>query len=233
MSDRLLLIEDDPALARGLSDNFHDEGYDVRVVSHGDEALKAVAAFRPDLVVLDIMLPGRSGLDILRDLRTKRETVPVLMLTAKGEVVDRVVGLELGADDYLAKPFALRELLARVHALLRRSGGRSSVDKPSNTNELLLGDVRFDFRGLTATKGHGPVELTSHDILVLKVLADRRGEVVRRIDIVEEVCGLNSEATLRTVDNHIVALRQAIGDNPRQPRWLHTVRGEGYRLTLP
>src|SRR5262244_4607975 len=120
MSDRLLLIEDDPALARGLSDNFHDEGYDVRVVNHGDEALPAVAAFRPDLIVLDIMLPGRSGLDILQDLRASGERLPVLMLTAKGDLVDRVVGLELGADDYMTKPFAVRELLARVSALLRR-----------------------------------------------------------------------------------------------------------------
>ena len=232
MNARLLLIEDDPALARGLADNFRDEGYEVRIVSHGGEALPAVKAFRPDLLVLDIMLPGRSGLDILRELRASAEQLPVLMLTAKGEVVDRVVGLELGADDYLAKPFALRELLARVRALLRRGGGRASVDKSRQSDELVLGSVRFDFRGLTAKGVHGPVELTGHDILVLKVLADRRGEVVRRIDIVEEVCGLDSEATLRSVDNHIVALRQAIGDDPRRPRWLHTVRGEGYRLAL-
>jgi DNA-binding response OmpR family regulator len=232
VSERLLLVEDEAALARGLADNFRDEGYDVRIVGHGDEALPAVAAFRPDLVVLDIMLPGRSGLDILRDLRARGDKLPVLMLTAKGEVVDRVVGLELGADDYLAKPFALRELLARVRALLRRGGGRGSADRSRGTDELVLGSVRFDFRGLTAIGPQGPVELTCHDILVLKVLADSRGEVVRRIDIVEEVCGLDSEATLRTVDNHIVALRQAIGDDPRRPRWLHTVRGEGYRLAL-
>ena len=232
MSNRLLLIEDESALARGLADNFRDEGFEVRIVGHGDEALPAVAAFQPDLLVLDIMLPGRSGLDILRDLRARGDELPVLMLTAKGEVVDRVVGLELGADDYLAKPFALRELLARVHALLRRGRGGGSADRSRSTDELVLGSVRFDFRGLTAMGAHSAVELTCHDILVLKVLADRRGEVVRRIDIVEEVCGLDSEATLRTVDNHIVALRQAIGDDPRRPRWLHTVRGEGYRLAL-
>jgi DNA-binding response OmpR family regulator len=232
MNDRLLLIEDDPALARGLSDNFRDEGYDVEIVTRGDHALEAIAAFRPHILILDIMLPARSGLDILRDLRRQGEMLPVLMLTVRSEVVDKVVGLELGADDYLAKPFALRELMARVHALLRRSEARASVDKRLNTGELLLGNVRFDFRALTATGAAGPIELTSHDILVLKVLADRPGEVVRRIDIVEEVCGLDSEATLRTVDNHIVALRQAIGDDPRHPRWLHTVRGEGYRLIL-
>jgi len=194
-------------------------------VARGDEVLAAVRETRPDLVVLDIMLPGRSGLDVLRDLRSAGDTVPVLMLTAKGDVVDRVVGLELGADDYLPKPFAVRELLARVRALLRRAVPRHPLD------ELTLGDVRFDFRALTASGGQAAA-LTTHDILVLKVLAARRGEIVRRIDIVEEVCGLDSEATLRTVDNHVMALRRTVGDDPRRPRFLHTVRGEGYRLTL-
>jgi len=127
-SERLLLVEDEPALARGLADNFRDEGYDVRVIGHGDEAAPAVAAFRPDLLVLDVMLPGRSGLDILRDLRSSGDELPVLLLTAKGDLVDRVVGLELGADDYLVKPFAARELLARVRALLRRGGRRGPAD---------------------------------------------------------------------------------------------------------
>jgi DNA-binding response OmpR family regulator len=221
---RLLLVEDEPALARGLADNFRDEGYEVQVESRGDRAVAAVREARPDLVVLDIMLPGRSGLDVLRDLRSAGDTVPVLMLTAKGDVVDRVVGLELGADDYLPKPFAVRELLARVRALLRRAAPKLAPD------ELRLGDVRFDFRALTATGGQA-ADLTTHDILVMRVLAARRGEMVRRIDIVEEVCGLDSEATLRTVDNHVMALRRALGDDPRRPRFLHTVRGEGYRLT--
>jgi DNA-binding response OmpR family regulator len=221
---RLLLVEDEPALARGLADNFRDEGYEVRLESRGDRALAAVRESRPDLVVLDIMLPGRSGLDVLRDLRSAGDAVPVLMLTAKGDVVDRVVGLELGADDYLPKPFAVRELLARVRALLRRAAPRPAPD------ELVLGGVRFDFRALTATGGESSA-LTVHDILVMRVLATHRGELVRRIDIVEEVCGLDSEATLRTVDNHVMALRRAIGDDPRRPRFLHTVRGEGYRLT--
>ncbi len=224
MTTRLLLVEDEPALARGLADNFRDEGYEVTVEARGDRALAAVRDARPDLVVLDIMLPGRSGLDVLHDLRSAANRVPVLLLTAKGDVVDRVVGLELGADDYLPKPFAVRELLARVRALLRRAAPRHAPD------ELTLGGVRFDFRALTATGGNA-FALTTHDILVMKMLAAHAGELVRRIDIVEEVCGLDSEATLRTVDNHVMALRRALGDDPRRPRFLHTVRGEGYRLT--
>lgn len=232
---RLLLVEDEPALARGLADNFGAKGYAVRVVARGDEVSPAVREFRPDVIVLDIMLPGRSGLDVLRELRTGGESLPVLLLTAKGDIVDRVVGLELGADDYLPKPFAVRELLARVRALLRRAGGRGpAADRPAPaaSEELILGGVKFDFRARTAARLDGrPVELSAHHVLVLRVLVERRGEVVPRIDIVEEVCGMSSEATLRTVDNHIVALRRAIRDDPRRPRWLHTVRGEGYRLT--
>lgn len=229
MTTRLLLVEDDPSLARGLTDNFSDEGMDVRVVARGDEAVSVFREFRPDIVVLDIMLPRRSGLDVLRDLRAAGDRVPVLLLTAKREVVDRVVGLELGADDYLPKPFALEELLARVRALLRR-GAAGNAANPQRIDELVLGDVRFDFRAYTADGPAGSIDLTRCDILTLKVLAERRGEVVQRTDIVEEVSGMDSVATLRTVDNHIVALRRAIGDNPRKPRWLHTVRGEGYRL---
>jgi DNA-binding response OmpR family regulator len=226
VSARVLVVEDEPALARGLADHFRDEGFVVRVVGQGNEAVPAVRDFRPDLVVLDILLPGRSGLDVLRELRAAGDRVPILMLTAKGEVVDRVVGLELGADDYLAKPFALRELLARVRALMRRAEGRGAREP----DEVTVGRVRFDLRAMTATGPEGRLELTPHDILVLKVLALRRGEVVPRVDVVEEVCGLESEATLRKVDNHVMALRRAVGDDPRRPRWIHTVRGHGYRL---
>lgn len=225
---RVLVVEDEPVLARGLGDHFRDEGYEVRLVARGNQAVAAVREFGPQLVVLDILLPGRSGLDVLRELRSAGDRVPVLMLTAKGEVVDRVVGLELGADDYLAKPFALRELLARVRALLRRAQGMPAANEPE---AVTIDRVRFDLRGMTARGPEGPIDLTPHDILVFKVLALRRGEVVPRVDIVEEVCGLESEATLRKVDNHVMALRRALGDDPRNPRWIHTVRGHGYRLS--
>jgi DNA-binding response OmpR family regulator len=228
MTAKVLLVEDEPALARGLLDNFRDEGYVVRHVPRGDAALDAVREFGPDLLVLDIMLPGRSGLDVLKEMRAQGNGVPVLVLTAKGDVVDRVVGLELGADDYLPKPFAVRELLARVRALLRRAAAPTP-----NVREVVVNGIHFDFAALAARGPGGPVGLTTHDILVMKALAARRGEVVPRIDIVEDVSGLDSEATLRKVDNHVVALRRAIGDDPRHPRWLITVRGEGYRLAGP
>jgi len=228
MTDTVLLVEDEPALARGLVDNLQDAGYDVRLVRRGDAAVAAVRDLKPDMVVLDIMLPGRSGLDVLRDLREAGIPVPILMLTAKGDIVDRVFGLELGADDYVPKPFSVQELLARVRALLRRAR-RETRSAPER---LVLGAIRFDFRALTASGSTNAAGLTPHDVLVLKVLAARPGEVVSRLDIIEEVCGLDSEATLRTVDNHIVALRRAIGDDPKRPRFLHTVRGQGYRLGL-
>jgi two-component system, OmpR family, response regulator MtrA len=222
---RLLLVEDESTLARGLVDSFRDEGFEPHLVGRGDQAVAAVRALRPDVLVLDLLLPGRSGLDVLRDLRGAGDGVPILMLTAKSDVVDRVVGLELGADDYLPKPFAVRELLARVRALLRRAEGRASA-----LENVACGGIVFDFRAMTATGPEGALDLTPHDLLVAKVLAAHRGEVVPRADNVEEVCGLESEATLRKVDNHVMALRRALGDDPRRPRWIQTVRGEGYRL---
>jgi len=229
VTDRVLLVEDEPSLARGVVDYLRHAGYEVSHVPRGDAALAAVRDLQPHLVVLDIMLPGDSGLDVLRDLRAAGIAVPVVMLTAKGDIVDRVRGLELGADDYVPKPFSVRELLARVRALLRRAR-RETRPVPE---ALVLGGIRFDFRALTARGPIGAADLTPHDVLVLRVLAARRDEVVSRLDIIEEVCGLDSEVTLRTVDNHIVALRRAIGDDPKRPRFLHTVRGEGYRLSVP
>ena len=221
---RVLVIEDDEALARGLCDNLRDEGHEVAHCQRGDEAAGEIERFDPELVVLDLMLPGRSGLDLLRELRRKGDERPVLVLSAKGEVVDRVVGLELGADDYLPKPFAVRELLARVGVLLRRAGRRA------NGGPVVVGPLTVDFQAMTAVGTEEADVLTVHDLAVLRVLVERRGEAVARADVVEEVCGLDSEATLRTVDNHVVALRRALGDDPRRPRWLHSVRGIGYRL---
>jgi len=223
---RILIVEDDASLASGIAQILQGDGHAVDTMKSGEQALLATGLEHFGLVILDIGLPGIDGFEVLRKLRSTDHRLPVLVLTARDQIEDRVHGLELGADDYMVKPFAMPELVARVRALLRRSTGGA----PVSVAALELGGVRFDFLALTAESRRGPVELTGHDILVLKVLAERRGEIVPRIDIVEEVSGLDSEATLRKVDNHVVALRRAIGDDPRRPRFIHTVRGSGYRL---
>jgi DNA-binding response OmpR family regulator len=221
MKGRVLVAEDEPALASGLVVNLSAEGLDVLHVARGDQALKAIADEPFALIVLDLCLPGVPGLEVLKDLRGRGCSTPVLILSARGDVVDRVVGLELGADDYLGKPFALAELIARTRALLRR--GSAGAHGPGR---ITVAGVTFDFLALTASDPG----LTLRDVLVMKVLAARRGEVVSRPDIVEEACGLDSDVTLRSVDNHVVALRRSLRDDPRRPRFIRSVRGQGYRL---
>ena len=225
MSPHVLVVEDEDAIARGLCDNLEDHGFVATHVARGDEVLAALERERPDAIILDLRLPGRQGLDVLKDLRSRGDMTPVLCLTARSDVVDRVLGLELGADDYLGKPFAFQELIARVRALLRRAS-----PQPPAARRVRLGSIEVDFAAMEVRGAAGDAPLTPHDLLVLEVLARRRGEVVSRADIIEEVCGLGSDATLRTVDNHVVALRRALERDPRRPRWLVTVRGQGYRL---
>ena len=219
--ERILIAEDEPALARAIADNVRAEGWEADVVGRGDLVAARERDTKPALIVLDLGLPGKPGLQVLRELRAAGSGTLMLVLTARGEVTDRVLGLELGADDYMGKPFAMAELMARIRALLRRARPAS----PSR--RLLLGDVTFDFDALTSSDAG----LTAHDVLVLRILAERRGQVVARADIVEEACGLDADTTLRTVDNHVVALRRALGDHPRRSRFIQSVRGVGYRLT--
>jgi two-component system response regulator MprA len=222
---RILVVDDDRAVRESLRRSLAFNGYQVDLAVDGKDALDAVQQRRPDAMVLDVMMPRLDGLEVCRRMREAGDELPILVLTARDAVSDRVAGLDAGADDYLPKPFAVRELLARVRALLRRAEARGTMAG------LELAGVRFDFQALHATGPSGPLDLTPHDIRVLKLLAERRGEVVPRIEIVEEVCGLDSDATLRTVDNHVMALRRAIGDDPRRPRFIKTVRGEGYVLS--
>ena len=224
MRPRILVAEDEPALARTIADNVVAEGWEVELVARGDEVADRIRAQAPGLLVLDLMLPGRPGLQVLRELRAGGSALPVLVLTARGEVTDRVLGLELGADDYMGKPFAMAELMARIRALLRRA---QPTTAGAIARHLELGGVSFDFDALTSSDA----QLTAHDVLVLRILAERRGQPVPRADIVEEACGLEKDTTLRTVDNHIVALRRALGDDPHRPRFIQSVRGIGYRLT--
>jgi len=223
---RILVIEDEPDLLRGLSLNLKAEGYTVITASRGDVGVKLAQREKPHLVLLDIMLPGMSGLDVCKELRRKGFDEPIIMLTAKSEEVDRVVGLEIGADDYVTKPFGLRELLARIRVRLRRRNG--AVE--SNGGKLRFADAELDFDKHEATRRGRRIELTGKEFEVLKFLAKHRGEIVTRDRLLEEVWGYDSFPTTRTVDNHILRLRQKFEPNPSDPRHILSVYGEGYKF---
>jgi DNA-binding response OmpR family regulator len=222
---RILVVEDDPAILRGLSDNLTLESYEVLTAPDGATADRLVGEARPDLIVLDLMLPKLSGYELCRKLRSEGVTTPILMLTARGEEADRVLGLDLGADDYVTKPFSIRELLARIRALLRRT--RSSSELP---DELRFGDVTVDFRSYEAKRGSEKVELTPKEFQLLRVLAARSGEVVSRQELLEEVWGYETIPNTRTVDNHVASLRAKVEPDRSSPRHVQTVHGVGYKF---
>jgi len=224
---RVLVVEDDPAIMLGLVDNLEAESYEVLTATDGEAAYRSIVEEKPDLVILDLMLPKRSGYDVCRKARAEGITTPILMLTARGEEGDRVLGLDLGADDYVTKPFSMPELLARVRALLRRA--YPSGDLPA---ELRLGDVVVDFERYVASKGVRKLELTPKEFGVLRVLAARAGAVVRRDELLDEVWGYNADVTTRTVDTHVATLRAKIESKPSEPQHLITVYGVGYKLVL-
>lgn len=229
MSARLVLVEDEQNLAEVISDNLELEGYSVEVVSDGAAALERIAAVKPDLVLLDVMLPGMDGFSLCERLRVARDDVPILFLTAKNESEDRIRGLEVGGDDYLVKPFELRELILRVAAILRR---RQWFAAPSPTGErLVLGDAEVDFKKLTARVGGREIQLSTRETMILRCLAERAGEVVSRAQILDAVWGYDAFPTTRTIDNFIVRLRRVLEPDPQYPRFIHTIRGIGYRLT--
>jgi two-component system alkaline phosphatase synthesis response regulator PhoP len=220
---RILVIEDEPDLLRGLELNLKAEGYGVLTASRGDKGLEQALRERPELILLDIMLPGMNGLDVCRELRRRGFDAPIIMLTAKAEEMDRVVGLEIGADDYVTKPFGVRELLARIRARLRKHPGPDDA-------KLRFGQVEVDFaRHEVLNKGRR-VELTGKELDVLRLLAQHRGEIVSRERLLEEVWGYESYPTTRTVDNHILRLRQKLEENPSDPRHILSIYGEGYKL---
>ncbi len=222
----ILVIEDDPAILRGLADNLKFESYTVLTASAGDAGLALAREKKPDLLILDLMLPGLSGYEVCRKLRTEGNQLPILMLTARGEEADRILGLDLGADDYVTKPFSIRELLARVRALLRRA----QPAKPNEPDELQFGDVVVDFRSYEARKAGQPLELTRKEFGVLRYLASRAGEVLSRDELLNEVWGYERYPTTRTVDNHIASLRAKIERDPANPEYLRTVHGVGYKF---
>ena len=222
---RLLVVEDEKSLAVTLSDRLLAEGYAVEVRPTGEGALEALAASPFDLVLLDVMLPGMDGFGVCMELRRRGHDVPVLMLTARAEVREKILGLKLGADDYLGKPFDMLELLARVEALLRRRPAT-----PENPSSCEFGDVKVDLRGATVTRGGEPVPLSTLEYRLLCCFLQHRGEVLSRERLLDEVWGYNSSVFSRTVDVHVATLRQKIETNPSRPRFVVTVHRLGYRF---
>lgn len=208
----ILVVEDEPAILRGLADNLKFESYEVLTAMDGEAGYRLMKERKPDLVVLDLMLPKLSGYELCRKARAEGITTPILMLTARGEEGDRVLGLDLGADDYVTKPFSVRELMARVRALLRRSQPLKALP-----DELRFDDVVVDFRSYEARKGGQTLEMTRKEFSVLRLLAARAGEVVTRDELLNEVWGYENYPTTRTVDNHIASLRGKLERDPAGP----------------
>jgi two-component system alkaline phosphatase synthesis response regulator PhoP len=221
---RILIVDDEPEMVRGLEDNLRFEGYQTLSAANGKDGLALALSEVPDLILLDIMMPQMSGWDVCRALRQKGVDVPVIMLTARGEEVDRVLGLELGADAYVTKPFSLRELLARVRAVLRRPGPRQKFEA------FAFGDVRLHLRGRQAFKAGKEVRLTRKEFDLLRHLVEHRGEVLTRDRLLDEVWGYEHFPTTRTVDTHILRLRQKFEKDPERPAYILTVHGQGYKF---
>jgi len=222
---RILIVEDEPNMVAGLRDNFEFEGYEVVTAGDGAEGLQRALDDAPDLVVLDVMMPKMSGLDVCKHLKTKRPSLPIIMLTARGQEVDKVVGLELGADDYVTKPFSIRELLARVKAVLRRSRTRSAEQE-----RYSFGNVEVDVRRCQVVRDGKPVDFSAKEFDLLKYFLCHPGEALGRDRLLEDVWGYERYLNTRTVDTHLVRLRQKLEPNPEQPRFFLTVHGVGYKF---
>jgi DNA-binding response OmpR family regulator len=224
---RILVVEDDPAMSVALRDGFEFEKHVVEMAADGEAGLRAAARGGHDAIILDVMLPKKSGLDVCRELRKSGNKTPIIMLTARGQEVDKVVGLKLGADDYVTKPFSFMELLARLEAVMRRTLRETSAGE-----EVEFGEVRVDFRRYTATRGDLPVDLTQREFRILRYFVDHANEVVSRDTLLEQIWGYDSSAFTRTVDTHMARLRQKIEPVPAHPRHLLTVHRVGYRFVL-
>lgn len=224
---KILVVEDDPKMQAGLRDNLEFEGYDVEVVGDGKTGLEKALEHEYDLLLLDVMLPRMSGFDLLRSVRERGLKVPAIMLTAKGEEIDKVLGLELGADDYVTKPFGLRELLARVKAVLRRREPGGAKDVPE---KVTIGSLEVDFAAYSATRGGKAVAMTPREFEILKYFWMHKNETVSRDKLLTDVWGYDDSVSTRTVDNFILKLRQKIEKDPANPRHIITMHGIGYKL---
>src|SRR6266702_6257862 len=242
MKAKILIIEDDPHILLGLEEVLTSDGFEVAVCNRGDHAIAAVARHRPARLVLDVMLPGLSGYDICKQLRAKKVATPILMLTAKGQEIDKVVGLDLGADDYVTKPFGVRELLSRIHGLLRRAGisnsahtasaSRDSASDSAVESVFKIGPASIDAKSFQLSRGRATETLTARELKLLQIFYGHSGEVLSRDRLLSEVWGYNYYGTTRTLDQVIVQLRKKLGDNGDAPKHLLTVHGVGYKLVV-
>jgi DNA-binding response OmpR family regulator len=227
---KILIVEDEPNMVRGLKDNLEFEGFEVDTAMEGDAGLFKILHSVYDLILLDVMLPGISGFDICKTARKEGINTPIILLTAKGEEIDKVLGLELGADDYITKPFSLRELLARIKAILRRA----LSEKEANTeNEFVqTGKIKVNFKAYTAFDSSGEVKMSHKEFEVLHYLYLKIGKTVHREDLMNDVWGIEFEISTRTIDNFILKLRQKIEVDPNNPKIILTVHGMGYKMIL-
>lgn len=224
---KILIVEDDPSMKIGLRDNLEFEGYEVDTASDGEEGLNKTLDGNYNLVILDVMMPKMSGFDVCKTIRKRGLTVPIVLLTAKGEEIDKVLGLELGADDYITKPFSLRELLARVKAILRRS---EDFVAQSGEDKINIGKLSINFNSYTAEENDGAVSMSHKEFEILYFLWKKRNNTVSRDILLTEIWGYEESPTTRTVDNFILKLRQKIEVDPNHPKIILTVHGVGYKL---
>mgnify|MGYP001489723365 CR=1 FL=1 len=227
--ERILIVEDEPNMRLGLKDNLEFEGYHVDVAADGEEGLKSILANNYNLVLLDVMMPKLSGFDVCKRVREKNNKTPIILLTAKGEEIDKVVGLEIGADDYVTKPFSLRELLARVKAILRR--GENLLMNDSD-RDIKIGKLKINFSGYKASSDNEDIAMSHKEFEILHHLWKHRNSTVSREDLLTEIWGYEETPTTRTVDNFILKLRQKIENDPNHPKIILTVHGIGYKLVL-
>ena len=221
----ILVVEDDVSILRGLHDNLKFEGYKILTAKEGYEGLRLALEESPDMLILDIMLPGLNGYDICRKVKDKKPEIPVIMLTARGKEVDKIAGLDLGADDYVTKPFSLPELLARIRAVFRRYH-KKEIDQ----KKYSFGKVVLDFKKYQAFVGKKEIKLSGREFEIIKYLVEHAEEVVHRHDLLDEVWGYDSEPTTRTVDNYILDLRKKLEENPSTPKHIISIRGVGYKF---
>jgi two-component system alkaline phosphatase synthesis response regulator PhoP len=229
MTQRILLVEDELGLVMTLSDRLTSEGYAVEAVHDGETGLARATSELFDLIILDVMLPGRGGFDVCRDLRQRGLRTPIIILTARGQITDKVVGLKIGADDYVTKPFEMMELLARVEAQLRRSS--ISVGGGLPVEVYQFGDIRVDFRRAEAYRGEDVIELSAKEFKLLRYLIEHRGAALSRDELLNKVWGYDAAVSTRTVDVHVAWLRQKLETNQRHPQFILTIHGLGYKFS--